>query len=273
MDFVYYYKTSDGARHEATMSAPSREFVFEDLRKRGIKAIKVVSKSDPDGVKAVKRKWHKIALTVSALTGVCVGASFWTLGRWSASFESYLRKDGSEGRGKKLHRAEPMSRRQIMGNQELVATALTNEVKYLFANNAEIYLAAYAQPGKAVSPLIVSVTANEFEEALRSPIFTFPDESTECVELKRIVAGMKEELKMFLASGGTIPDYINRLNQRQEMEIDYREKAEDDLYNAIKEMNTEKAYEAWEQKNAWLTTMGIERLPLPAVLTNFHPEY
>ena len=49
MKYTYAYKTSDGTRHEASMSASSREEVFTELRKRGVKAIKVVAS---DGSKA-----------------------------------------------------------------------------------------------------------------------------------------------------------------------------------------------------------------------------
>ena len=49
MKYTYAYKTSDGVRHEDSMNAASREEVFAELRKRGIKAIKVVA---ADGSKA-----------------------------------------------------------------------------------------------------------------------------------------------------------------------------------------------------------------------------
>ena len=49
MTYTYVYKTSDGARHEDAMDAPSREAVFEALRARGIRPIKVVA---ADGSKA-----------------------------------------------------------------------------------------------------------------------------------------------------------------------------------------------------------------------------
>lgn len=41
MDFVYIYKTSDGARHEARISAPGRDDAFAALRERGIRPIKL----------------------------------------------------------------------------------------------------------------------------------------------------------------------------------------------------------------------------------------
>ena len=49
MKYTYAYKTSDGVRHEAAMNAESREAVFESLRAKGIKAIKVIA---ADGSKA-----------------------------------------------------------------------------------------------------------------------------------------------------------------------------------------------------------------------------
>ena len=49
MKYTYAYKTSDGRRHEAAMDAESREAVFEALRAKGIRPIKVVA---ADGSKA-----------------------------------------------------------------------------------------------------------------------------------------------------------------------------------------------------------------------------
>ena len=43
MKYTYAYKESNGTRHEASMNAESREAVFAELRKQGIKAIKVVA--------------------------------------------------------------------------------------------------------------------------------------------------------------------------------------------------------------------------------------
>ena len=52
MKYTYAYKTSDGTRHEATMVAKSREEAFAQLRKQGIKAIKVVA---ADGSRPTER--------------------------------------------------------------------------------------------------------------------------------------------------------------------------------------------------------------------------
>ena len=49
MKFTYAYKSSDGVRHEAAIEAESRDEVFQLLRGRGIRPIKVVA---ADGSKA-----------------------------------------------------------------------------------------------------------------------------------------------------------------------------------------------------------------------------
>ena len=67
MKFLYAYKTSDGARHEATIEAKSRDEVFEMLRGQGIRPIKVVA---PDGDAA--RKPGRMAMMGAALLAVGV---------------------------------------------------------------------------------------------------------------------------------------------------------------------------------------------------------
>lgn len=64
--FTYVYKTSDGKRHTEEMSAASREEVFEELRRRGIKAIKVVAN---DGSRANGAESEKGRASTQTETG------------------------------------------------------------------------------------------------------------------------------------------------------------------------------------------------------------
>ena len=73
MKYTYAYKTSDGVRHEDSMNADSRDEVFAELRKRGIKAIKVVA---ADGSKAngeVRGVRKRIVAVLVVLVAVAVG--------------------------------------------------------------------------------------------------------------------------------------------------------------------------------------------------------
>ena len=72
MKYTYAYKTSDGVRHEDSMNAESRDEVFAELRKRGIKAIKVVA---ADGSKAngeVRGVRKRIVAVLVVLVAVAV---------------------------------------------------------------------------------------------------------------------------------------------------------------------------------------------------------
>ena len=69
-------------------------------------------------------------------------------------------------------------------------------------------------------------TDAEFEVALRNPIRIPETDFTEAVDLKRIVAKMKSDLRRYLADGGTIDGYIEEVVKRQKLEVSYREKAE-----------------------------------------------
>ena len=70
MKFTYAYKTGDGVRHEDSMDASSREEVFETLRAKGIKAIKVVaadgSKANGE-VRGVRKRQAAAAAAAAAL--------------------------------------------------------------------------------------------------------------------------------------------------------------------------------------------------------------
>ena len=73
MTFTYYYKTSDGLRHEAEIDAPSRDEAFAALRERGIRPIKVIAKEAP--VPKGGMRWRMTALAVAIAAVIAVTRS------------------------------------------------------------------------------------------------------------------------------------------------------------------------------------------------------
>jgi len=72
--YTYSYKTPDGARHGGELEARSRDDAFAELRRRGIRAIRV----DPAGGGAEKRRmwpWLALAGALSAICAVCAANS------------------------------------------------------------------------------------------------------------------------------------------------------------------------------------------------------
>jgi hypothetical protein len=144
----------------------------------------------------------------------------------------------------------------------------------VFAHAAERWLARYAEPGrwsKGEEGLARTRSAAserpapaDFEAALREPIRIASTDFTEVVDLKRIVAGMKREMKAYLAGGGTVDGYLAELEKRQRLELSYRERAEQKLAELLKDQKA--AYAYWLKANAQLQAMGIYPLALPDAL-------
>ncbi len=265
MDFVYYYKTSDGVRHEAEMSAPTRDEVFAVLRRQGIRPMKVVSKQGTRANGEVKLVGKRLVFA-ALVVGLLVGGALVFLGHDKGA--EFYKADGTIGVQRKEKVCVPMVRRQIFGDRVKVDSLMNGGAKLIFANAGELFLSQFAEPGRAVAkqnPLTPELE-KALMDALTAPIYTFSDEMQECVELKNIVAGMKEELRMFLASGGAVREYVTRLESRQAMEVAHRESAQEKLAKALVENSSQEALATWRGLNIWLNTMGIEKLPLPLEL-------
>ena len=88
--------------------------------------------------------------------------------------------------------------------------------------------------------------------------------SLEARQIRAMVKGMKDELRRFIANGGTIVEYGQRLVARQEAEIKYFNIAQKDLEVAIEEGKSEdEVLTLWERHNTSLRKMGIRTVPCP----------
>lgn len=254
MQYMYAYKSSDGVRHEDTIEAESRESVFETLRAQGIRPIKVVAMDGSRANGEVVRPWRRRWLVWAALAGA-LGATVLIVAL------SHVRKPGSVTpraggesgevvqsvkQGERV--AKPRARRQV-GLAAIVATTPLDEI---FAHPSEALLARFAEPGKLVEVEVSGDTelAEDFRDALEDPIVIMADDSAEIAELKRIVAGLKEEAKMMTASGRTFEDAIAYFMAQQEMESRYR----DTILSRDASV---------EEKNKLLSAIGLETIESP----------
>jgi hypothetical protein len=113
---------------------------------------------------------------------------------------------------------------------------------------------------------------------LREPIRIASTDFTEVVDLKRIVTGMKREMRAYIAGGGTVEGYLAELEKRQRLEISYRENAEkrlaemlngQDAHSPSGQPSLKAAYAYWLKANAQLQAMGIYPLMLPDALRSY----
>ena len=256
MKYTYAYKTSDGVRHEDSMTAASREEVFAALRKQGIKAIKVVA---ADGSKAngeVRGVRKRVVVVLVALAAVGVGVLAFFGGSRSAAFVA-------------ANPATISPRHQIYGDPAVMEALERGDFGSIFSREGDRMLAIFAQPGKlmcsrGVNPRRLRALDWEALEAyakkelsMSSDIPIVTDDSREVSELKQIVNGMREEMRAYLANGnGTVRSYWRRLNERTLEEIRIYDRT-------MRELEKEKSSEIWEQKNEALRTLGLRTIPLP----------
>ena len=262
MKYTYAYKTSDGTRHEDSMNASSREEVFAELRKHGIKAIKVVA---ADGSKAngeVRGVRRRVVLAIVCFAAIVTGGIVYIA--TSSKAGSIATKAHIDAPNSRMRNATPLPRQMIPGDRGRIAEAAAS-----LKSAPERLLAAFVEPGRSLTALDGKTpTEAEFAAILREPLKIADDEFTESVDLKRIVTRIKADLRRFLAAGGTADEFIAELIKRQKLEIAYREKAEARLNEMLKG-DTAKAYDFFLKANAQLQSMGIYPLPLPDTLRSY----
>ena len=260
MKYTYAYKTSDGKRHEEAIDAPSREAVFEALRARGIKAIKVVasdgSKANGEMDEAGRKRegawpaWrHAVAAAVAVLASL-------------ASLLSFLAK------GDKPPGPESVSpRHQIYGDPATMEGFERGEFGSVLPREGDRLLAVFAQPGRLMcargfdphrpSAEKLAALSGYARDSLSAgqDLPVDPSSPREERELRQIVNGMRAEMREYLANGnGTPRSYWRRLNERTLQEIQIYERTR-------RELEGEESPEAWESKNDALRRLGLRTIP------------
>ena len=303
MKFTYTYRSSDGQRHTAEIEAESRDAAFAKVRAElGIKPIKVtaVEASRQDGGspygRAGARPSHGGMLWGAAILAASIFALL-AFGIWRLAGARDARPyQVMTPQGPVTYTvATPLPRQSIPGDRRRIEQAVAQERDPpVFAHAAERWLARYAEPGRGAqagsgaenglartrSAASAQPSTADFEAALREPIRIASTDFTEVVDLKRIVAGMKREMRAYLAGGGTAEQYVAELEKRQRLEISYRERAEQRLNELLKEQKGDgrrqdggspykAAYAYWLKANASLKSMGIYELPLPDALRSY----
>ena len=250
MKYTYAYKTSDGTRHEATMVAKSREEVFAELRKQGIKAIKVIA---ADGSKAngeVRGVRKRVVTALVAFVALAVGV---------VAYFSGTRTGGVSAPSEPSF-ATDQDRRQIIGDAAIIEKNIRNGWSDVFELEGERFLASFAIPGVKAGQR--NTSEKEFQAALDHRCEVKPTDSLEVQQIKAMVEGMKNEARRYIAAGGSIVEYGKRLTERQDAEISVYSRVKADLDKARKTMKDEEFMLYWEKRNDELRNLGIKTVGL-----------
>ncbi len=262
--FRYAWKSSDGARHGGIVDAASREDAFRRLREQGIKPISVEANNWWSTKDDAGFKKPIVRLAACVLGGVLVAATVlaFALGRCTNEFDEERILSTAQGKVV-LRKARPLVRQEIFGDRARIENFPTNLFKYA----AERTLAAFAEPGRPCRTGLAPLDEADVRACLGEPIYVSSLDFTEYVDLKRIVTGLKDELRVYLNGGGTLEGYRRALVGRQNEEAAIRARAEAQLAERLKNQAPDRAYDFWLRKNASLKSMGIYALPLPDVLS------
>ncbi len=282
MKFTYTYRSSDGERHTAEVEAESRDAAFAKVRNElGIKPIKVVAAASPNsasprGNGALAASSKKLLVSAAVLCAAVLGGMWWWFAKHDGKQPPPETITVNTPQGPvTLRVAEPLPRQTIPGDRRRIEAGRDT----IFTNAVERLLARFAEPGRAVAALDGAKPGEaDFRAALRESIRIASTDFTEVVDLKRIVTGMKREMRAYLAGGGTVDGYLAELEKRQRLEVSYRERAEKRLEEMLVTEGRDKsdppnklktAYAYWLKANAQLQAMGIYPLALPDALRSY----
>ena len=249
MKFLYEYRTSDNAKHSGVIRAADREAAYALLKKQGIKPSRFAEAPGFFNKLFGKgKRW--IAIAVLGALCVFLAVMIWRIAQ-NAPHSSAVVATISD-----------TTRRQIIGDAELIARGIRTGWADVFAAEGERFLASFAIPGVPAGQR--STTEEEISAALTRKVENAVGDSIEAQQIKAMVEGMKDELREFLSAGGSIKSYGRRLVRRQEEEIAYYNRAKAELDRAIESgMGEAELVSLAAKRNAALRKMGIKLVVLP----------
>lgn len=202
MKFLYQYRTPDNKQHRAVIRAASKDAVYALLKAQGIKPGRV--EEAPGFFNKLFGKGKRwLAIGVLALIALVAIATAHKLHRRM---------------GDALTATVVEERSQLYGDPVVIQECEDAGWTNVFDNAFDCLLAHYAVPGRAV-PQMPKVDVADVEKAL-ALVAIRSGELEEAVKMKRMVNGMKQELREYIADGGTIRGYVKRLSIRQRAESD-----------------------------------------------------
>ena len=251
MKFVYGYKTKENETREGCISAPSRDAVYAKLKKDGIRPFSVsLAPGFFNRLLSLGRRWLAIAI----------------LGVATVVLLAYLAFE-NDAAAPIVDTLESMTRRQPIGDAAIIEKGIRSGWDFVFDDIGDRFLASFAIPG--VPAGVKSVDAEKLVASLSTKVAPSGDDGIEVRQIKSMVEGMKEEMRRFLAAGGSPKQYGRLLVERQEQEIGYYTRAQQELKSlASSGASVEEIEDRWERRNEELRHMGIRLIAMPEAVKN-----
>ena len=230
MKYKYLYQTKENENREGWVTARDRADAYAKLRKDGIRPYRLIG-DDP----AKWRRWLVPSAAAAALVAATAATVMSIVGR-------------EEG---------PVGRRQLAGDSSVISACMADGWSGVFESNLDRFLAAYAQPGWiALPPELTEAQVGAFAAELERPLSAPGATGPETRMMKSIVASMRREMKDYLAGGGSVKEYLEFLEERQDQEREFRCKAMDAVARAPESMRER----VLQNVNVRLREMGLPEL-------------
>lgn len=226
MRFDYQYRTSENELRCGSLRAPNRDAAFAALKAQGIR---------PSRVEESPGFFNKLFGKGKRWMAIAVLALFAAIGWWAAVSER--EPDWEE-------------RSQIYGDPVLIKELSSDGWATVFDGAGERYLAAYAVPGREVPADLTPPKAEDFSSG---SVPLLEGDGDVVRKMKRIVNGMKRELREYIRDGGTLEGYCRRLAIRQRAEAQVLSAAE-------RALKGETDPTKWQERNRQLQAMGLPML-------------
>ena len=255
MKFLYDYRTKDNIRYEGVISAASREAAFDALRAQGIKPAHL---NEAPGI------WNKISGR----------GKYWILISAAAGAAVFFAVLAGRGQRRAVEFDGDLERSQIYGDPAFLGECAAKGWSNVFTDEGVQFLAKFAQPGKKVTLSESEKSGTEYraivedlKKGLGMDVKISGGDPDEVRKMKRIVNGMKHELAEYVARGGKVEGYVERLIERQNIEARIVEYTKNELMGMKQRGRDERArargVAKWNEKNKFLRDMGLMPVPLP----------
>ena len=260
MKFIYSYNTKQNERREGlTISASNRDAAFSELNKRGIRPYKLYPAPGLwNRISAIGGRWAAIVVLAAAL-GISLVVAL-------TQHKDIVQLEQNEDVREIVTGAITSKvRRQLIGDQGFIEKGIRTGWSDVFDHEGERFLASFAIPGIPATVRTTNVAA--LEEALKRKVEADDGDGMEARQIKAMVEGMKDELRRFVASGGTIEQYGRRLVARQDEEIAIYTRTSNEIEQAAKSnLGKAEIAELVDRRNEDLRRMGIRLVAMPETI-------
>lgn len=227
MRFLYRYQDRERGVLEGEIAASSESDAYAVLRKSGVRPMKVwPAPGVLNRISSIGKRGATIILLALAVL-------------LSVVYLIRARNEVKVVRGELQSAVRPLSRRQVQVDV------------FRFQFRSENALVGFARPGDSSRIPTLEEFSSDLVAALRSRVGIEEGEDDGVVELKKVVAGLKEEVRIAMASGETVSAAYERMVARQRMEHEYRESAVRRVAQGASDIGS---------VNGVLSTMGFARI-------------